>query len=139
LIISEDVAMRWFNKGKQKEIWDQDIPHPIGDLEAARKIRDICESAAPSAETVGASVGRPETKATKHETDRYKFASKMAMELAIKISDDLLRDSSVCRIITLCMKANDLRTAAILFRAVQASSMREDTLNEYPALRRAVV
>ena len=39
------------------------------------------------------------------------------MEIAIKISDDLLRDSAVCQIVVLCVKANDLKTAAILFRA----------------------
>ena len=36
---------------------------------------------------------------------------------------------------TLCVKANDLRTARILFRAIQAVSMREDVLNEHPSLR----
>jgi hypothetical protein len=37
----------------------------------------------------------------------------------------------------LCVKANDLRTATILFRAVQAASIREDLLNQHPALRQA--
>jgi hypothetical protein len=50
------------------------------------------------------------------------------MEIAIKISDDLLRDSAVCQIVVLCLKANDLRTALILFRAVQAVSIRNDML-----------
>ena len=57
------------------------------------------------------------------------------MEIAIRISDDLLRDSSVRHIVNLCVKANDLRTARILFRAIQAVSIREDALNEHPALR----
>jgi hypothetical protein len=60
------------------------------------------------------------------------------MEIAIKISDDLLRDSAVCRIVVLCLKANDFKTALILFRAVQAVSIRNDMLNEHPALRQAV-
>ena len=57
------------------------------------------------------------------------------MEIAIKISDDLLRVSAVRQIVSLCMKANDLRTARILFRAIQAVSIREDVLNDHPALR----
>ena len=57
------------------------------------------------------------------------------MEIAIKISDDLLRDSSVRQIVNLCVTANDLRTARILFRAIQAVSMREDVLKEHPVLR----
>ena len=57
------------------------------------------------------------------------------MEIAIKISDDLLRDSAVRQIVSLCVMANDLRTARILFRAIQAVSIREDVLNDHPALR----
>ncbi len=57
------------------------------------------------------------------------------MQIAIKISDDLLRDSSVRQIVSLCVAANDLRTARILFRAIQAVSIREDVLNEHPILR----
>jgi hypothetical protein len=125
--------MRWFSQSKPKEIWDEEIPWPLGDLEAARRIREICDAAAGSAEKAG--VGGAETKAGKHEAERYKRAAKTAMEIAIKISDDLLRDSAVCRIVVLCLKANDLKTAGILFRAVQAVSIRETTMNEHPALR----
>ena len=56
------------------------------------------------------------------------------MKIAIKISDDLLRDSSVRQIVDLCMTANDLRTARILFRAIQAGSISEDALNDHPSL-----
>ena len=45
-----------------------------------------------------------------------------------------LVDSAVRQIVSLCVKANDLRTARILFRAIQAVSIREDVLNEHPTL-----
>jgi hypothetical protein len=127
------VVMRWFRQIKPKEIWDEDIQWPLGDLDAVRKIREICDSASVSAEKAG--VDGAETNAGKHEAERYKRAAKAAMEIAIKISDDLLRDSAVCRIVVLCVKANDLKTAGILFRAVQSVSIREHTLKEHPALR----
>ena len=57
------------------------------------------------------------------------------MQIAMKISDDLLRDSSVRQIVSLCISANDLKTARILFRAIQAATIREDVLNEHPSLR----
>ena len=57
------------------------------------------------------------------------------MEIAIKISDDLLRDSVVREIVSLCVKANDLRTAQILVRAIQTVSIREDVLKDHPVLR----
>jgi hypothetical protein len=129
------MAMRWFNKGERKEIWDQDIQWPIGDIEAAHWIREICRSAVDSAEKVGGLAGRPDHKKNKYDADRYEGAAKTAMEIAIKISDDLLRDSSVRQIVNLCMKADDLKTARILFRAIQAVSIREDVLNDHPTLR----
>jgi hypothetical protein len=58
------------------------------------------------------------------------------MEIATKISDDLLRDAAVRHIVDLCLKANDMRTARPLFRAIQAASIREEVLKDYPALRR---
>jgi hypothetical protein len=127
--------MWWFNKAERKEIWDEEIPWPIGDIEAAHKIRDICRSAADSAEKVGGLADRSDNKAHKDETERYERAAKTAMKIAIKISDDLLRDSAVRQIVNLCLQANDLRTARILFRAIQAVSIREDVLNDYPILR----
>jgi hypothetical protein len=57
------------------------------------------------------------------------------MEIAMKITDDLLRDSSVRQIVGLCLKANDLRTAHILFRAVHAPSIREEMLRDHPTLQ----
>jgi hypothetical protein len=131
----QGMAMWWFDKGKRKEIWDEDIQWPIGDIEAAHKIRDICRSAVDSAERVGGFAGSPDNKKNKYETERFERAAKTAMEIAIKISDGLLRDSSVRQIVNLCVKANDLKTARILFRAIQAASIREDVLNDHPILR----
>ncbi len=134
-------AMRWFTRGKRKEIWDEEIQWPIGDIEAAHKIRDICRSALDSAEKAAAFADPPnnkkrkDNKKSKYETERYQRAAKAAMEISIKISDGLLRDSSLRQIVTLCVTANDLKTARILFRAIQAISIREDVLNEYPTLR----
>jgi hypothetical protein len=129
------MAMWRFTKDVRKEVWDEDIQWPIGDIEAAHKIRDICRSAVDSAEKVSNFAGRPDNKKNKYEVERYERAAKIAMEIAIKISDDLLRDSSVRQIVSLCVKANDLKTARILFRAIQAVSIREDVLNDHPILR----
>ena len=124
-----------FNKTERKEIWEEEIQWPIGDIEAAHRIRDICRSAADSAEKIGGSADRKDHSTTKYEAERYHRAAKAAMEIAIKISDDLLRDASLRQIVSLCVKANDLKTGRILFRAVQAPSIREDLLNDHPVLR----
>ena len=127
--------MWWFDKVKRKEIWEEDLQWPIGDIEAAHKIRDICRSAADSAEKVGGVAGRPDSNKSRYESERYERAAKTAMEIAIKISDGLMRDSAVRQILSLCVKANDLKTARILFRAIQSPSIKEEVLNEYPVLR----
>jgi hypothetical protein len=41
----------------------------------------------------------------------------------------------VRQIVSLCVKANDLRTAQILVRAIQTVSIREDVLKDHPLLR----
>ena len=127
--------MRWFRRQSSPEIWDESIEAPIGDIEAAHKIRDICRSAADSAEKVAGFAGLFDTPKKKYEAERYQRAAKRAMEIAMKIADDLLRDSAVRQIVSLCLKANDLRTARILFRAIQAASIREEVLQEHPTLR----
>jgi hypothetical protein len=129
------MAMWWFSSGKRTEIWDEIIQWPIGDIEAAHRIREICRSAADSAEKVGSFQGAADSNKNKQEYERYERAARVAMEIAIKIVDDLLRDSSVRQIVSLCVQANDLKTARILFRAIQAVSIREDVLNDHPMLR----
>jgi hypothetical protein len=140
MLAGRGMAMWWFTRQERKEIWDEEIQWPIGDIEAAHKIRDICRSALDSAEKTGGLAGAPDGDTNsdekyKFERERYERAAKVAMAIAIKISDDLLRDSSVRQIVALCLKANDLKTARILFRAIQSVSIREDVLNEHPILR----
>ena len=124
------MAMRWFNKPKPKEIWEEPVAGPLGDIEAAHRIRDICRAAADSA----AKAGAPGGKSQQHDFQRYERAARAAMETAMKISDDLLRDTAVRQIIDLCLTADDARTARILFRAIQAPSIREEVLRDHPLL-----
>jgi hypothetical protein len=123
-----------FNKQKRAEIWDETIQWPIGDIEAAHKIREICRSVADSAENVAGLASR-DSKKSKSDSDRYERAAKAAMEIALKISDDLMRDFAVRQIVDLCMKANDLKTARMLLRAIQAPSISDDGLKDHPTLR----
>jgi hypothetical protein len=124
------MAMRWFNKPKPKEIWEEPVAWPIGDIEAAHRIRDICRAAADSA----AKAAAPSTQNRQDEFQRYERAARAAMETAMKIGDDLLRDSAVRQIIDLCLTADDLRTARILFRAIQAPSIRDEVLRDHSQL-----
>ena len=128
------MAMRWFNKPKPKEIWDEPVAWPIGDIEAAHRIREICGSATDSAAKAGSPTGDRDDERQRHEVQRYERAARAAMEIAMKIGDDLLRDSAVRQIIDLCSRAEDTRTARILFRAIQSPSIRDEVLKDHPML-----
>jgi hypothetical protein len=127
--IAEYIVMRWFGKGKQIDAWDAAVPEEINDLEAAQRIRRICEAAADIAKSVGSRTGGSA------EKERYERAARTAMQIALRISDDLLRDAALRQIIDLNVKANSLRTAEVLLRGIQAVSIREDVLNDNPILR----
>jgi hypothetical protein len=129
------MALRWLKRNRPPEIWDERIDWPIGDIEAAHRIRDICRSVADSAEKVAGFAGNLDSKKKKREAERYERAARAAMTIAMKIADDLLRDAAVRQIVDLCVKANDLTRARILFRAIQATSIREGVLQEHPILQ----
>ncbi|MET4120586.1 DNA-binding ferritin-like protein [Bradyrhizobium sp. JR1.5] len=118
--------MEWFARKKAGDVWDETVEGPLGDIEAAERIRAICDAAAASA----AGSARND----KRDSARYERAAKVAMEIAMKISDGLMRDDAVHRIVDLCMKANDLKTAQILFRAIHASWIRETVQSDHPIL-----
>ncbi|MGY3533763.1 hypothetical protein [Bradyrhizobium sp. USDA 4452] len=122
-----------FNKAKLKDIWDDPVAQPLGDIEAAHRIRAICRDAAGCAEAIG-SPGKRSPKQQQIERDRYERAAKAAMETAMKISDALVRDSAVREIVGLCLKANNIKTGRALFRAIHAGSIKAEVVREHPML-----
>ena len=133
--------MRWFNnKVQARDIWEEPVPVPLGDIEAAERIRAICRSASDSAEFVGGVAPRGDAakrsppKQQEKESARYQRAAKAAMEIAMKVSDELMRDAAVREIVELCLTARDMKTARILFRAIQSPSIRDGLVRERPEL-----
>ena len=122
------------SKTQRRDIWEEEIQSPLGDIEAAKKIREICDAAADSAEKIRGVSRPPQGKKAKFEVERYERAAKAAMEIAMKMSDELMRDASVRRIVDLCMSANDMKTSRILFRAIQSPSILKAVVSDYPAL-----
>ena len=131
-------ARMWRFGGKQPgEVWDEPVDGPLGDIEAAERVRNICRSAADSAEltaSLAAAGKRSAQKKQQLESDRYERAAKVAMEIAMKMSDALMRDAAVREIVDLCLTANNTKTAKILFRAIQAPAIRDMVLRDHPQL-----
>ena len=110
--------MRWFEKTQAPEIWEVADARPLGDIEAAQRIREICASAGSIAEKMTATGGRNAETEKATAAERYQAAIKRALEIAMKISDDSMRDVSVSQIIGLCVTVDHMKTARILVRAI---------------------
>ena len=126
--------MRWFNKEKQPEVWEVADDQPLGDIAAAHKIRDICASAGAIAEKLVAAGARDAEKKLAADAERYQAAIKRALEIAMQISDDSMRDVSVIQIIKLCVQLDHLKTARVLLRAIQSEKMRAELAADHPKL-----
>jgi hypothetical protein len=125
--------MHWFRKTRQPDVWEVADAKPLGDIEAAQKIREICASASAIASKM-ASDGRRADKDKTAEAERHQAAIKRALEIAMKISDDAMRDVSVGQIIDLCVTVDHMKTARILVRAIKSENARVELINGNPAL-----
>jgi len=126
--------MRWFNKEKQPEVWEVTDDQPLGDIAAAHKIRDICASAGAIADRLVAAGPRDAEKKLAADAERYQAAIKRALEIAMQISDDSMRDVSVSQVIKLCVQVDHLKTARVLVRAIQSEKMRTELVADHPKL-----
>jgi hypothetical protein len=126
--------MRWFNREKQPDVWEVADDHPLGDIDAAHRIRDICASAGAIAEKLVAAGARDAEKNLAADAARYQAAIKRALEIAMQISDDSMRDVSVSQVIRLCVKVDHLKTARVLLRAVQSERSRAELVADHPVL-----
>lgn len=127
--------MRWFQKPRRPDVWEIVDDQPLGDIESASRIREICASASAIAEKMAASGGRNPEKDKATEAERYQAAIKRALEIAMKIADDQMRDVSVSQIIRLCVKVDHLKTARVLIRAIRSEQTRAELMADHPVLR----
>jgi hypothetical protein len=126
--------MRWFHSERQPEVWEVADEQPLDDIAAAHKIRDICASAGAIAERLVAAGGRDAEKKHAADAERYQAAIKRALEIAMQISDDSMRDVSVSQIIKLCVQVDHLKTARVLLRAIQSEKTRAELAADHPKL-----
>jgi hypothetical protein len=125
--------MRWFHKDQPPDVWECVPDHPLGDIGAAQKIREICAAAGSIAETMALKGRKAETQKAS-EAERYQAAVKCALELAKQISDDAMRDVSVSQIIALSVKAGHMKTARVLLRAIRSERTQAELMANHPPL-----
>jgi hypothetical protein len=125
--------MRWFWKHRQPDIWEVADDQPLGDIDAAHRIRDICASAQSIAQAMAVGGRRAERKRAA-EAERYQAAIKCALEISMTIADDAMRDNSVSEIIRLSVKVDHLKTARVLLRVIRSPDTRAELTAEHPEL-----
>jgi hypothetical protein len=126
--------MRWFHSERQPDVWEVADDQPLGDIGAAHKIRDICASAGTIAERLVAAGGRDAEQKRAADAERYQAAIKRALEIAMQISDDSMRDVSVSQVIKLCVQVDHLKTARVLLRAIRSEKTRAELVADHPKL-----
>ena len=126
--------MIWFRRERQPEVWEVTDDQPLGDIGAAHKIREICASAAAIAEAMAAAGGRNAGQNRAADAERYQAGIKRAIEIAMQISDDSMRDISVSQIVRLSVKMDHLKTAKVLLRAIRSQKTRAELIAESPEL-----
>jgi len=126
--------MSWFQRDRQPEVWEVADDQPLGDIGAAHKIREICAAAAAIVEAIAAAGGRNAEQKRAADAERYQAGIKRAIEIAMQISDDSMRDVSVSQIIRLSVKVDHLKTARTLLRAIRSQKTRAELVAESPAL-----
>ena len=126
--------MSWFRRDRQPEVWEVADDQPLGDIGAAHKIRDICASATAIAEAMAPAGGRKADQKRAADAERYQAGIKRALEIALQICDDSMRDISVGQIIRLCVKVDHLKTARVLLRAIRSEKTRDELIAACPAL-----
>jgi hypothetical protein len=132
--IERTCAMSWFRKERQPEVWEVADDQPLGDIGAAHKIREICASAGAIAEAMAAAGGRNAEQKRAADAERYQAGIKRAIEIAMQISDDSMRDVSISQIIRLSVKMDHLKTARVLLRTIRSDKTRAELTAESPAL-----
>src|SRR5947209_4738162 len=93
------LPMHWFSKGDQKEFFWEGLKEPLGDLEAAKAIRAICRSASPDVGKPNGFSGLRNQGNDERKSEFQVRAAKAAMEIALKISDQLVRDAALRQIV----------------------------------------
>lgn len=122
--------MRWFRQ-KAKEPSPQ--RGPSGDIVAIQMVRELCQSGYEGIQhTEGCVKGqRPDEQ---HIGQRYQNAKRRALALARQMEDDLMRDSALREVVSLCMLADDARAAEDILRELGSKVVIEMVLTEHPTI-----
>ncbi len=96
------------------------------------KVRTICQIYNGSAESVGSGEFSKDDEIGQYEINRYEKGRKEALEIAIKLTDDLYRDAALHAAFDFCMNAKDMEFATIIAEAITIEVIQDKIVEEYP-------
>jgi hypothetical protein len=127
----QEASMWWFRKEAEKAYPETG---PSGDIHAAQMVREFCHFGSECARQADNS-RRPEQQRLGARS--YHEAKERALLLARRIGDDLMRDSALREVLSLCTLANDLRAVKAISSELGSKVILEMAAAEHPIIAKS--
>jgi len=91
-------------------------------------VRTLCRIYGNCAEIVGRD---SDEQGSKYEKDQYERGRMEVLQIAVKLTDELFRDSALRASLDFCMKARDLQFATMIAKAVTTVTVQEKIVKDH--------
>ena len=91
-------------------------------------VRTLCQIYGSCAEIVGRD---SDEQGSQYEKDQYERGRMEVLQIAVKLTDELFRDSALRASLDFCMKARDLQFATMIAKAVTTVTVQEKIVKDY--------
>jgi hypothetical protein len=95
------------------------------------RVRTLCQIYGENAENVGTGEFSDDEDLHAYEKQRYEKGRKEALEMAINLTDEFYRNTSLHAAFDFCMKAKDFQFATIIANAITANILQEKIIEEH--------
>jgi hypothetical protein len=98
---------------------------------ALKKVRTLCQMYGGSAKNVGSGEFSVDEAMGQYEVDRYERGRKETLEIPIRLKDEFYRDAALHCVLNMCMKANDLKFATAIAKAISVETVQDAIVKEH--------
>jgi hypothetical protein len=97
----------------------------------SERVTMLCQMYGGSAKNVGSSDFSADDEMGQHDLNRYEKARKEALKIAILLKDAFYRDSALHCVLDMCMKANDLKFATAIAKAITVETIQDAIVEQH--------
>jgi hypothetical protein len=92
-------------------------------------VRTLCQIYGSCAQVVGRE--SDDQGISKYEKDQYERGRMEVLQITVKLTDELFRDSALRASLDFCMKARDLQFATMIAKAITTTTIQEKIVKDY--------